>query len=198
MTSTDRIINKIMEEARQNARKNLDEADKEAFEIMERTRDESRQNMEEMVKKAENEADIRKERMISVAGLEGRKKKLQVKQDMISKVFDTALEFLISKSDNEYEDMLVNMIAETCKDGDAEIILSKKDKGRVGQDFVEKINKKLVKNGIKGNIKLSGETRDIKGGFIIKKGDIEINNSFEAIIRMQRDKLEEIVVAVLF
>ncbi len=198
MTGTDRIINKIMEEARQNAQKNLEKAEIEASEIMKRTHDESRQKIEEAIKKAENEARVRKERMISVAELEGRKRKLQAKQDMINKVFDIALEFLISKSDNEYEDMLVNMIVQSCSDGDAEIVLSKKDIKRVGKNFAENINKKLINIGIKGNVKLSDETRDIKGGFILKKGAIEINNSFEAIIRMKRDKLEEIVVAVLF
>jgi V/A-type H+-transporting ATPase subunit E len=51
---------------------------------------------------------------------------------------------------------------------------------------------------IKGNLRLAGETRDIQGGFIIRSGDIEINNSLEAIVKMRRDKLEAEVVKTLF
>ena len=36
-------------------------------------------------------------------------------------------------------------------------------------------------------MKISEETRNISGGFILKSGDIEVNNSFESIIRMYRD-----------
>ena len=45
---------------------------------------------------------------------------------------------------------------------------------------------------------LSQETREMKGGFIMVDGDVEINCAFETLIRLQREKLEKEVANVLF
>jgi V/A-type H+-transporting ATPase subunit E len=68
----------------------------------------------------------------------------------------------------------------------------------LGPGFIAGINTQLKARGIKGELKLSDEARGISGGFILKKGDIEVNNTFEALIRMTRDELEAEVVKVLF
>jgi V/A-type H+/Na+-transporting ATPase subunit E len=194
----DKIISKIMDEAKAQAGEIMEKAEKEAVDIMRKTSEESEQKTKEAVENARKEAVVRKQRMLAVAELEGRKRKLEAKQEMINKAFDKALELLTSKPDSEYEDMLADMIADSCIDGKGEIILSAADRKRVGKDFLSKVNNMLEKKSLEGSVKLSDETRDIRGGFILKKGDIEINNSFETIIRMQRDELEELVVAALF
>jgi len=58
--------------------------------------------------------------------------------------------------------------------------------------------KKLADKGIKANIKISDEDMDISGGFILKFGDMEINNTFDALVRSQRDQYEPQVVQILF
>jgi V/A-type H+-transporting ATPase subunit E len=198
LAGADKIINKIMDEAKVQAGGILQKAEKEAADIMQKTSEESTQKMKEAVEAAKKEAVVRKQRMLAVAELEGRKRKLEAKQEMINKSFDRALELLASKPDSEYEDLLADMVASSCNDGEGEIILSAADRKRVGKDFLSKVIAELEKKGFKSKARLSDETRDISGGFILKKGDIEINNSFETIIRMQRDELEELVVAALF
>ena len=49
-----------------------------------------------------------------------------------------------------------------------------------------------------GMLTLSEETRNIKGGFIMVDGDVEINCAFETLVRLQREKLEKDVAQVLF
>ena len=39
---------------------------------------------------------------------------------------------------------------------------------------------------------------DIKGGFILQSGGVEINNTFQALLEMQRDELEPEVASLLF
>ena len=49
-----------------------------------------------------------------------------------------------------------------------------------------------------GLLTLSPETRNIKGGFILVDGNVEVNCAFETLIRLQREKLERAVADVLF
>ena len=44
----------------------------------------------------------------------------------------------------------------------------------------------------------SEETRDIRGGFIMVDGDVEINCAFETLVRLQREQMEKKVADVLF
>ena len=71
--------------------------------------------------------------------------------------------------------------------GDEEAVFSKKDRGRVGQKAVDKANAKGKR------IKLSAQTADIRGGFILKNGDIEDNMTFPAVIADRRDELEDLI-----
>jgi len=71
-------------------------------------------------------------------------------------------------------------------------------KSKLSADFISKLNKALAAAGKKGNVKLSDETRDISGGFILKSQGVEINNSFEAIIRLFRDEIEPKVAEIFF
>lgn len=198
MAGAEKIRERILEEARKQAEANIQEAKKEAEKIIHSSEEEARKKQKQIIDRAFKEAAERKKRLIAVAELEGRKEKLKAKQDMIEEVFTKTIERLNSLSDEEYENILVDMIINSVRSGDEEIILSEKDRNRLSYKFVENINNRLREKGLKGNIALSNQTRNINGGFILKKGDVEINNSFDAIIKMKRDELEEIVVAELF
>ncbi|MGI6778380.1 MAG: V-type ATP synthase subunit E [Acetivibrionales bacterium] len=198
MAGAERITGRILEDAQNRAKSNILEAEKKASDIIRTAEEEARKKQKEIIDKAFVAADERKNRMISIAELEGRKEKLKTKQAMISEVFNKIHERLNSISDEEYEKILVNMVVNSVRDGDEEVLLSEKDKNRISSKFIKKINNMLFEKGLKGKAVLSPQTRDIRGGFILKKGDVEINNSFEAIIKMQRDELEELIVAELF
>ena len=49
-----------------------------------------------------------------------------------------------------------------------------------------------------GLLSLSEETRNIRGGFILVDGPIEVNCAFETLVRLQREKLEKQVADILF
>ena len=70
-------------------------------------------------------------------------------------------------------------------------------KSKVGA-FVDKLvhNTTAVVTGT--GLTLSEETRDIKGGFIMVDGDVEINCAFETLVRLQREQMEKKVADALF
>ena len=49
-----------------------------------------------------------------------------------------------------------------------------------------------------GLLTLAQETRKMRGGFVMLDNDVEINCTFETLVRLQREKLEKQVAQVLF
>jgi V/A-type H+-transporting ATPase subunit E len=68
----------------------------------------------------------------------------------------------------------------------------------VGGAFVEGLNRELVKAGKRGEVKLSSDTRDISGGFILRRGRAETNGSFDTLLAMLRDEIETEIAEILF
>lgn len=198
MAGAEKLRERILEEARQQAQANVERAEKEAARIIQNAREDAADKNRKIMDRAGKEADERRKRLVSAAELEGRKQKLQAKQELIEEAFNKAIERLNSLPLEQYEEILANMVVNSVKTGDEEVILSGNDKSRLGIGFIENINRRLEAKGIKGSVRLSGEFRDIKSGFILKRGNVEVNNTFESIIRMQRDELEAEVVKVLF
>lgn len=198
MAGVEKIKEKIMEEAAARVKENIERAEKEAADMIKNASQEASDLVFKIIENAKNDAVERQKRLIAVAELEGRKQKLKAKQEIIEEVFEKTVERLITLPLEKYEDILATMILNSVKTGSEEIILSGMDKSRLGTGLIKRINIELNKKGMNGNIKLSEQERDIKGGFILKSGFIEVNNSFEAIIRMQRDEFEALVVKELF
>jgi V/A-type H+-transporting ATPase subunit E len=198
MAGADRINQKILDEARQQSEANIKVAEMEAEALIDGAKAEAQTKREIMLEKAKKDMLERQKRLLSIAELEGRKHKLQTKQDMLDKVFKKAVEKLNSFPMDQYEKILADMIISIVKNGDEEIVLSKKDAIHISNGFIPGINERLKSKGVQGNVKLSDKTQNINGGFILKAGDIEINSSFEALIRMQREQLEEELVKILF
>jgi len=198
LLGAEKLTEKILEEARQQAQKDVDQAKREAADMLKGARKEAEQRHKSILDKAQREAAERKRRLIAYAELDARKQRLKTKQDMLEDAFRKAIESLNSMPVEKYRDMLVDMVARAVRKGDEEIILSERDRKRLGDDFAGLVNERLKNNSLKARIVLSDETRDISGGFILRSGNVEMNNSFETIIRMVRDELEADVAKALF
>ena len=65
-------------------------------------------------------------------------------------------------------------------------------------DFIKSINKELSSKGKAGNLKLSSTVGSFKGGFILEKNGIEINNTFEALVESMKEEMQLEVAKALF
>jgi len=122
---------------------------------------------------------------LSAADMEAKKLILAEKQKCIDEVMSEARKRLASLTPDEYRVIVLDMI----KNADcsaSEIIFSAKDKAALGKD-VEKMG-----------LKVSDECRDIDGGFVVKKGDIEYNYSFDSIIAVEREEIQQLAAGLLF
>jgi V/A-type H+-transporting ATPase subunit E len=198
MDGAEKIINKIKSDAQLQAENNIKKAQEEAEAIIKAAEEEALKKYNSIIEITQNEVIERKKRLIAMAELEARKIKLKAKQDLISQVFSLAHKKLTSLSPEEYRNILSEMILSLNPEGDEELIVSEEDRKKLGNTFLEMVNKKLNENKIKGEVKYSGECRQTEGGFILKSGDIETNCSFSSILRMEYNKIEAEVIKVLF
>jgi V/A-type H+/Na+-transporting ATPase subunit E len=190
---------KILEEAGNQAQKSLVQARSEADDILRAAAAEAEQKRNEILQKASRDVEERKKRFVSVAELEARKQKLGAKQIVISEAFEKALERLNSLSDTEYQTILIHLISESIQTGNEEVVLSERDQKRVSPDFINILNEYAVGKGIRpAALKLASKPGNIRGGFVLRLGDIEMNHSFEVSIRVKREQMESEIVKILF
>ena len=148
----------------------------------------------DVIAKGTAAAQQREERLVAMADMERRKELLAAKQDMVSKAFDKALEQLCSLSDEEYVAMLAKLAVSASTSGKEQLIFSQKDCTRVGKAVVIAANEALND----GHLTLSEQTRPMAGGFILSDGAIEVNCTFETLVRLQRGAIAGEVANVLF
>lgn len=129
----------------------------------------------------------------SVAEIDGRKLILDAKQKLIGECFDRAADEIVSMSREEYAAFIFRAVKNT-GETEGELILNKKDAASIGKALL----KKIAENIPGSRITLSGETRDIKGGFILKKSSVYVNGTVEALIGEAKGDLTGEVAAVLF
>jgi V/A-type H+-transporting ATPase subunit E len=151
-----------------------------------------------MLEQARVQADEHRRRAQIIAELDARKAILGAKEDMIEDTFSKAIERLRKLDQQAYEELIFPMLLAASQTGMEQVIVSQNDRGRFTPEFMERVNKALLQQGKQGGLILSGETREMQGGFTLLIGDVEINNSFNSILRMQRDQLEPDVAAILF
>ena len=198
MDGAENIINKIKDDAHLQASYNIEKAQKEAENILKATADTALQKRNSILKKAQEEVSEKRKRLVAIAELEGRKIRLKAKQELISEVFTLAQKKINSLPPEKYRDVLVDMVISLFPTGDEEIIVSSEDKQKLGDSFIKIVNTKLKERKIKCNIKYAEESREVGGGFILKSGNIETNNSFDSILKMGYNEIEAEVIKVLF
>lgn len=148
----------------------------------------------ERLAKGTEAAAQREERLISMADMERRKDLLAAKQNMVGKAFDKALEQLCNLPDEECVAILTKLAVAASASGKEQLIFSPKDRERVGKAVVLAANEALKD----GNLTLSEQTRPMAGGFILSDGAIEVNCTFETLVRLQRGEMAGEVANVLF
>lgn len=195
MSNISNITSKILKDAEERKENILASAEEEKSKILSRRVNVAKEEQAEIIAKAESEAKTKKERILSAASLKVRNNKLTVKQEVMQSVFDASIEKLTALSKDELLGFVKNSILSLGEIGDQNLILNAEGLELVDIAFIYELNQEL---GDKGNIHLSPNAGNFKGGFILEKNGIEINNTFEALVSSLRDELEFEVARVLF
>jgi V/A-type H+-transporting ATPase subunit E len=192
----EQVVEKILSQARQEAEGILSEARSKAqarkAASQSRLQEYDRQT-EEMAKAA---GEDKRARMLAAARMDLRKRILAAKADLLNEVFAQARRRINTLPDGAYLDLMARLLLKAVQTGDEEVLVGSKET-RLNQEFIKQINQKLGP-GFKGNLRLSGEKADIDGGFILRRGKVQINNSTEVLIDQVREQMETDLVRELF
>ena len=227
MNGIEKITQLIQSEAQTEIDGVLAQARAEAAEITARYASQAQAETAELTAKNQRAAAEREERLVSAAQMEARKTLLAAKQELVEKAYDLALERLCALPEEAYIQVLADLMVQASTTGQEEVILSPRDRERVGRAAVSRANEILAKQtapelpeeltstrvgaildkvaaGVSAIVQgtamltLSQETRDIRGGCILKDGNVEVNCAFETLVRLQRTETAGAVAKRLF
>ena len=193
MNGIEKITQRIQADAQAEIDRVLSEARAQAAEIIAGYKAQADAEAAQIAAKNEKAAAERQERLISAAQMEARKAALAAKQEMVEKAYDLALQKLCSLPEEKYAAVLAELLIQASSTGKEEVIFSDKDRRKVGKAAVEKANKDGGRE-----LTLSGETRSIQGGFILRSENVEVNCAFDTLVRLQKAETAGEVVKKLF
>ena len=206
------ILAHAREQAEQIAQRSKAQGESEAADILERGR---------------QDVQTRGERLAAMAQLECRKANLAAKQALINEAFEAARQKLLDLPQEEYVKLLAGLAVKAAPHGRGQLIFSPVDRARVGKSVVVAANEMLARasapklpeeltGGPAGALldrmvtgasalltgsaalTLAEETQPMDGGFVLRDGRVEVNCTFDALIRLQRNELAGQVAKVLF
>ena len=227
MNGIEKITERIEGDAQREIDAVLNAARAEAEGITQRYQAQAGRESADLVARGEKAAAERVERLGSVAQLEARKLALAAKQEMLDRAFELALQKLCTLPDEEYIELLAALTVKAAQSGKEQVIFSRKDRSRVGKAVVTRANEMLAKQVAPklpdeltdtkagaildrvvtgasailagtGMLTLAEETRPIRGGVILSDGDVEVNCTFETLVRLQREAMSGEVAKALF
>lgn len=196
--SLDKIIEKIREDSGKEIKKIIDEANSRAAQIIEEGKGEAEKLALQLTREGEENARKVGERIVTLASLESRKHLLGEKQKILGDIYREAEKRIRNLNGRDYRDLVKRIMLESCQTGEQTVFVGENDRKRIDQKLIDSVNVELVKANKKVKLKLSSEPALISDGFILKSGKIEINNSWERILKSLRERTEDEVIKLLF
>lgn len=191
--SIDKITAQILGDAETEAKATVAEAKQKAEKLIGDAEKKGEEMIADATQRGEKEQEIMVSKIKSVAGIDGRKLVLEEKRKLITKCFEDAAEKILAMEDDDYASFLLDIVkASGITKG--EIVLNEADKTRCADKLSGLLDKEFSGHGFV----VSEETRKIKGGLMIKNGNVYANGSLEEYMEQMHDELAAEIEEILF
>lgn len=194
MAGLDKIIERIQKNSEINCDSILKDAQKQADEIRAASQKQSDSDVEKISAETDRKSKEIVDSAVSGSELEEKKEILSAKVEIINNVIDKVSQTLKDLPDDKYFDAVYKLAAKYARPEEGVMYLSSKDLKRLPAGFEKTLNSKLKQ----GSITVSKDPKDLDGGFILSYGGIEINCSFEALIKESEDDIKDELSRILF
>lgn len=184
--SAETIINKIKSDAEQKGEEIKKEAEKKAQSIKVEATNNAKKQADEIREKGKEQAENKKKIMISQAHQNTKRNEMNAKEEIIETCFSNAIKHLTDMDDAAYHKLVKQLIEHGKKQ------ISGSCTVRISNDRDKKIAEKL-------DIPITGKT-EATGGIILqsKDGTITIDNTFEGILKREKQRIRVKVGKLLF
>ncbi len=184
----EQVVEKILADARAEAEKLKKQADEKEAAEQAKLNEQLQEYSSQTKALADRLGNEKKLHLLAAARMDIAKEFLAEKSRILDEVFAQAQTQLQNLPDEQYRELIRNLMLEAVETGDEEVILDKNET-RIDEKFIRQINQKLGR-GRKGNLKLSKERQQLGGGFILRRGKIKNNVSLDVLLARARKELE--------
>jgi len=184
----EQVIEKILADAKAEAEKIKKQAGQKQADEQAKFDEQLKEHEKQTKALAEKLANEKKLHLLAAARMNIAKEHLAEKNKILDEVFDQARQQLQSLPDEQYRRLVTNLILEAVETGDEEVIIDKEEK-RIDAALIDQVNSKLASDR-KGNLKLSEDKMPLGGGFILRRGKVKTNVSFDVLLSRARKELE--------
>ena len=192
MDGQQKIIDKILSDAKHDAGEMLSEALKKAEALVAAKQAEADAEYDLSVEEARKAGEEVVRRRLTVADLEVKKLLLSAKKQAVDEAFEESLKKLLALPKEEYTALVGSMIASAADDGDV-VVISENDKNVLTKAFFDKISAKIGKK-----LTLSDTFGNFKGGVMLLGKGVDKNLTFESELALLRDEVEPEVAKIMF
>lgn len=198
MTGVEKIVEKILSDARAQAQEMTNTAQAEANALCERVQARAKEDAAAIVAEAKNSMEERDKRIVSVAELEIRKRVLAAKREVLEEAYSQAAQTLTALETDAYRQRYLHIVQPAIQKGTEGIAPGRKDAERLGAAFVDMLNAALQEAGKPAQVAPMPVRDNVEFGCIVCSGGMEIDFSTQAVMRVVRENTEGEVAKILF
>ena len=198
MNGIEKITGRIEADAQEQARAIAADAEAKCAEIRAGYDKQAQDQYWARVRDGVKTCEDRVQRMGRLAEMEARKSILALKQEMVDAAFAAALARICTIPQADYVAYLAKLAAQAATTGTEALVFNTKDQAACGQAVADAANALLAQQGKQAQLTVSPATRDLRAGFVLQQGDIEVNCAVETIAELCRSDLAAQVAEVLF
>jgi len=193
--SLEKIRQKIVEEAEEEAGRIIKDAEKRGRMAKEEAKRAAEERYKREIEDEKAALVLAEERACIKYKADMNAEVLRLKNQLIDEIFDKAVEKISKLENTKYLEVIARYFSENLISGVDTLVISQKDKERVTEKWVDTILEKIHKGDFQLKIVTSP---DIQGGFILKGEKAEIDCSLEQIIADKKEELKPEISRVLF
>jgi len=189
------ILKRIEEETESACNAILSEAEEEAGKITSRYEEEARKLKESLLEKARARADEEEKRLVVNEQLVLRKAILAKKGEVLKKVYDMAKERIKALPENEYIEIISNLVLKNAVSGREELVVPAKQKQLFDDSFLARLNKAF---GEGARFSVSAEGGGFEWGVLLREKQREVNLTLDVLFDQVIEVVEPRIAEELF
>jgi vacuolar-type H+-ATPase subunit E/Vma4 len=193
-TSLDALRREIMQRSEQDAAAILGEAERDAAKLVADTRAGAEAARAEVLKRAAGQAESTKKRILSGVHLETQKRRLQLTEETLARIFERVRErFEVFRTDKGYDVFLGGLVLEGALALDSDevhVVPGDIERKFLSKDRLAAIEKEAAKAGRTVRLALSTESLREGGAVLISAdGRTRFDNGFSARLRRNQNAM---------
>jgi len=193
--SIENILERIKKEAGSAAGELVSKAEEEAERIRSAYETEGEDLQDQLEQRAHKKAEEEERRLIVNERLELRKQLLEKKREILDELYEQAKREMEKLGDEDYLDLMKDMILGSAISGNEEIVVAKKQSKLYGDAFLDALNKG---NKLGKGFTLAEDPGDFSWGVVLREGRRTVDLTLRVLMEQLRERIESEIAPMLF